>query len=153
MKLLVISDSHGSRAQIEKALELAEGFDALFHLGDGLRDLPACVYEAGKPVFLVKGNGDFTFGEPEEIVTILGGARVFATHGHRYGVKMGLERLDSAAVRHRAELVLYGHTHIPKYELRNGVFTLCPGSCSHYAPCCAIVTVGNGPVTAAMVKL
>ncbi len=38
-KLLVLSDSHGARDAIKRILKRAENVDALFFLGDGLRDL------------------------------------------------------------------------------------------------------------------
>ena len=35
------------------------------------------------------------------------------THGHKYGVKRGIEVAAEAAIRKGADLLLYGHTHVP----------------------------------------
>ena len=52
-KLLVLSDSHGGRAAIERVLmKESKSIDALIFLGDGLRDL-----ELALTVILAMGDG------------------------------------------------------------------------------------------------
>ena len=65
-KLLVLSDSHGGRAAIERVL-LKENanIDALVFLGDGLRDLEqALTPYPGLRAYSVAGNCDYGALEP-----------------------------------------------------------------------------------------
>ena len=59
---------------------------------------------------------------------LLGGKRIFALHGHTRQVKYGLQMLAEAAKEKQADLVLYGHTHMPKVDYIDGIYYLCPGS-------------------------
>ena len=115
MVLLVFSDSHGRRGNIEEAVKRQiKKPNAIIFLGDGLRDMSDA--EIGDiPVYEVKGNCDtmslFLNDAPDEQCLILGDKRIFFTHGHRYGVKSTLTPLISEAARREADIVLYGHTH------------------------------------------
>lgn len=53
---------------------------------------------------------------------------VFILHGHTRGVKHGAEELLCAAKEKCADIVLYGHTHIPKSEYIDNMYVMCPGS-------------------------
>ena len=46
-----------------------------------------------------------------------------------YGVKYDLDTISDAAAARGAQVALFGHTHIPVAERRNGVFLFNPGSC------------------------
>ena len=53
---------------------------------------------------------------------------VFATHGHRYSVKYGLDSLPNAAHFSGAGLALYGHTHIARIDYYGGMNVVNPGT-------------------------
>lgn len=115
MHIVVISDSHGKRSNIEEAIKRQiDKPAAIIFLGDGLRDM---IYaEIGDiPLYCVKGNCDFgLFSDgdiPSEQIIYLGGKRIFITHGHHYGVKSTLTPLISEAASRDADIVLFGHTH------------------------------------------
>lgn len=91
--------------------------DAVVFLGDGLRDLSYCEF-GDVPVLAVCGNCDtFTFfgkgNADDEIVMTLGGKKIMMVHGDRYAVKNGYGRIAAAADEKGADIVLFGHTHIP----------------------------------------
>lgn len=116
MDILVISDSHGRRENIEEAINRQiKKPDAIIFLGDGLRDM-TYAQTGDIPVYRVSGNCDmggfFSDNEvPTEQTVELGGKRIFFTHGHRYGVKSTLTPLISESATRDADIVLYGHTH------------------------------------------
>ena len=117
MRFLVCSDSHGRVSSLIDMLERAHTrrfpADAVFFLGDGLRDL-AYLSDAGLPIFRVAGNCDlFRTDAPDEELLTFDGYRILLTHGDRYSVKSGEERLIAAAAGKNADIVLYGHTHVP----------------------------------------
>ena len=130
-KLLVLSDSHGGRAAIERVLmKESKSIDALIFLGDGLRDLELALTLCPKlRAYSVAGNCDYGALEPTDGLAAFDGVVIFYTHGHMYGVKYDLDTLADAASARGAEVALFGHTHIPHAETRSKVFLFNPGSC------------------------
>ncbi len=122
MKLLVVSDIHGRYERLIDLMELHADADALVFLGDGVRDL----YRAGAnlypfTIYAVKGNCDVSSvfvsdgskDAPSELTFTLDGFRFYAIHGHTKAVKSSLTNAICAAVEKGADVLLYGHTHIP----------------------------------------
>ncbi len=160
MNILVFSDSHGSGDRIEAvAARQITPPDAIFFLGDGLRDL-AWLDLSGSRIFKVRGNCDFYGGDAEdEILTDLGGVRIFAAHGHRYSVKSGHSAMAARAATLGADIMLFGHTHTPVSEvLRAGdtvggvtlpkpLYVMNPGSIGAYGdPTFGTVTLRRGSI-------
>ena len=132
MKILVFSDTHG-RAQGMIDVISSEPHDLVVHLGDCVRD----VYEAQEAfpderIRHVQGNDlhDMLSSAPRREVFVLDKAVVLAVHGHDHRVSGGVSRLAETAQALGAKLVLYGHTHVPHIETRDGVTYFNPGSCS-----------------------
>ena len=126
-RILVLSDSHGY--PLNNLLMKAESLgriDAVFHLGDGYRDMDGFLTEFPL-LFRVGGNCDFFGGEREELVPLFG-KRFFLTHGHAYHVKSTLSLLKSRACEAEADCVLFGHTHTPHNEYDAGRLYLNPGA-------------------------
>ena len=98
-KLLVLSDSHGGRAAIERVLmKESKSIDALIFLGDGLRDLELALTQYPKlRAYSVAGNCDYGALEPTDGLAAFDGVVIFYTHGHMYGVKYDLDTLADAA--------------------------------------------------------
>ncbi len=123
MEALVLSDTHGRRYAIEAVLRQVNFRpEAILFLGDGLRDLS--VLSAREEwqmlsVYAVAGNCDSLFlfpaDAPEERMVQLGDTRILLMHGHTYGVRRGLGAAICHAAEWSADVLLYGHTHIP-YE-------------------------------------
>lgn len=62
------------------------------------------------------------------MVVNLGGRRILLLHGHKQGVKNGLQRLYYHALESKADAVLFGHTHIPEMRREGELFMMNPGS-------------------------
>lgn len=122
--LLILSDSHGRSDRVAEAIRRVKP-DGILFAGDGLRDFT--YVDLPCPLWAVRGNCDWltspliiggaaTEPETEEIIN-LGGIRILLLHGHTCGVKSGLGTAVSRAVSREADLLIFGHTHIP-LELR-----------------------------------
>ncbi|WP_335869149.1 metallophosphoesterase [Bacillus sp. 2205SS5-2] len=126
MRVLVVSDSHGS---IESLLELQQLYhgkvDEMFHCGDSELTNHD---EALKHFLTVKGNCDWNGDFPEDIVHAVKGTTFFVTHGHMYNVKMSLMNLSYQAIEHNADIVLFGHSHVLGVEFVDGILYVNPGS-------------------------
>ncbi len=129
MTVLVISDVHGRRDAVERVLEKHADVRTVLFLGDGLREVEGVADgHRSRTFIMVPGNGDFASMLPPARLEILGGKRVFLTHGHKYNVKYGLYTIEMAARERGADIVVFGHTHQPLREYVDGLYMLNPGS-------------------------
>ena len=148
MKLLVFADSHNLAGNMINAASQHLDATACFFLGDGARTAPDLQTTFPQiPLYLVQGNSDFGSFAPIDGLAPFGGLLFFYTHGHKFGVKRGPDKLCLAAQRLGADVALFGHTHTPFYEQRNGVHLFCPGSISFPQkgpPSYGIITIDNG---------
>ncbi len=129
MKIIVVSDTHGhNEAFLEAALSI-EKPDLLIHLGDYVRDAQEIANLLDIEFLTVKGNGDYAarnFNE-DELVEI-NGKKLFLTHGHRHYVSYDRDTLLKKGMELGADIILYGHTHIPLIEKEGNVLIMNPGS-------------------------
>ena len=144
MKILVFSDSHGSRNRMVE-VTAREDPDMIFHLGDGWRDAESLHRRFPKiPMYQVPGNCDYrTQADPECLVTVQG-FRILLCHGHTYGVKDSLILPSQAAEEMGLDAFLFGHTHRPLVSRRGETLFLNPGSIGDYQAFYGILTVGDG---------
>lgn len=149
MKILVLSDSHGNFNSILRALDRESDIQFVIHAGDiqrdvdDLRDLRPDLTCAA-----VAGNNEFFHSfsqDPSQRIFTLEGKRIFLTHGHLFSVKQTLSQLAQAARAAEAEICIFGHTHKPYLEERNGILFFNPGSSSNSY---GILEIQNGTVTA-----
>lgn len=147
MKLIIASDIHGSEVYCNMLLDayISEKADKLFLLGDILyhgprNDLP-CGYNPKSVIALlnnikndilcVKGNCDTEVDQAVLEFPILadysflhiGDKTIYATHGHVYN-ESNLPPLK------KGDILLNGHTHIPKYTKHGDYTYINPGSVS-----------------------
>jgi len=161
-RIIAVSDSHGDADALREAFEQARRcgrIDAAVFLGDGLGDFEAIRPELmgeGTACHAVRGNNDWRFDDPAEILFSLNGVKIYAAHGHMWHVKYGLERLWYAAREREAQVVLYGHTHRAQVDLEYGITFVNPGSVGErykngtaYAE---IIIEDNGFVNPSLVK-
>lgn len=130
MKVLIVSDSHGKNTQLDWVLKRVSPIDMLIHLGDleGSEDYIEAIAEW--PYELVSGNNDyFTDIEREKMIKI-GSYQVLLTHGHRQQVYSGTETIKKWAKEKGADIVMFGHTHMPLLEIEEDITVLNPGSIS-----------------------
>ncbi len=128
MRILVMSDMHGRKNNFEKAIEAQPTAKNVIFLGDGAS---AAESESGffpdRKFHIVSGNCDFASSLPTVGILEINGVKILITHGHTYRVKYGTEALFEGAKAAGVQLVLYGHTHIPKIEYTNGIYLVNPG--------------------------
>jgi putative phosphoesterase len=139
LRIGVISDTHGDSIGTENALRQMEQVDVIFHLGDYVKDIDVINRRFSGKVYAVQGNCDqlsVSAAErakyPTEILVTLVGKRIFATHGHNYRVKDGLNALYCKGLEIGANVVLFGHTHSPTIIKVEGMVIMNPGSISQH---------------------
>ena len=150
---VILSDSHGRYKNVQKIAPLFSENDYIVHLGDGSSDMRPYLSQYPEKLFVMKGNCDFSYGM-EETVIEAEGLSVLCCHGHRYGVKRGLETLAARAKELNCEIALYGHTHRAGIETVDGVLCINPGSVGEYAaPSYCYLVLHKGKATPTIVEL
>ncbi len=141
----VISDTHG-RLRAEAIIAL-EGCDVIFHAGDVCSPLIIPQLAELAPCHAVAGNCDDDDSLPLTSLQVVAGLRVLVHHGHL--------RVDEAAFR--PDIVITGHTHVPKIEQDGPVLRLNPGSAGprRFNPpvTLARITGRQGRVSARLISL
>ena len=137
----VVSDSHGSLPSLERAFEAMQPIELLLHAGDYCRDARAFAKKRRLQAEWVCGNCDMEFNTAEERVLHLMGHTILLTHGHRYNVKRTMDELCARAGELKADVCVFGHTHIPLLERIGDCLFLNPGS--PHVPRTGIPTCAN----------
>lgn len=128
MKILIVSDTHGRMDNLRKTIERVSPIDLLIHLGDfeggedDIEEISLC------PTEFISGNNDFFTELPKEKLIRIGKYTVLLTHGHRYGVNFSTSGIVEAARKNDADIVMFGHTHVPMIDLSESIWVINPGS-------------------------
>lgn len=148
MKVLVFSDSHGETEYMMEAVRREEPY-AVVHLGDHARDADKLDRAFPlMPLCRVKGNCDLgDLDNPTERMIQWGNCKIFASHGHRYGVKGGAMNFYYAALEQGAQVALFGHTHRACCEEINGLWLLNPGACGGRTPTYGIINIEEDSIS------
>ena len=121
MILGVISDTHGLLRP--EAVEALRGSDRILHAGDvGDPEILEALAQIA-PVTAIRGNVDtdpWARALPETEVVEAGGVSIYMLHD--------LGQLDLKPEAAGFRVVVYGHSHQPKIEEKNGVLYFNPGS-------------------------
>jgi putative phosphoesterase len=117
----VISDTHGLLRP--EAVAALRGSDHIIHAGD-VGD-PAILGKLAEiaPVTAVRGNVDHgTWAERISATNVLeiGEVSIYVLHN--------IQELDVKPEAAKFAAVIYGHSHVPKQETKNGVLYFNPGS-------------------------
>jgi putative phosphoesterase len=121
MLLGLISDTHGLLRP--EALKALQGVDQILHAGDiGAPEILSALAEIA-PVTAVRGNVDT---EPWSLT--LPETELFETEGVTIYMLHDRSKLDLKPEAAGIAAVIYGHSHQPKIEEKNGVLYLNPGS-------------------------
>ena len=147
MKMMFISDIHGSAVWLERVMEKAkeEHPDQLVMLGDFLYHGPRNPLPEGydpkrvaeilnlhkQDIVAVRGNCDAEVDQmllefsmmADYAMLYLDGLRVYVTHGHGF-------HMEQLPPLRENDVFIQGHTHLPVAECRDGIYLLNPGSIS-----------------------
>ena len=152
MKLLVFSDSHSSLWFMRQCVASVKP-DGIIHLGDHFQDGTAIAEENENiPIYQVYGNCDGFYGMmPEDSVKLctIDGVRLLLTHGHRFQVKNGLDKLIDYGKAQGVQGILYGHTHVAhNCRDKDGLLILNPGAAGSGGGSAAVLEIIGGKISA-----
>lgn len=114
----------------ESVAQMGE-IDLLLHAGDGAHEIQRLArFFPSLRIRAVGGNCDYLSYFDRELVISAEQCKIFLTHGHLYEVKKDLGRLVSRGRELGADLVVFGHTHLPVVHREEGIILFNPGSLS-----------------------
>jgi putative phosphoesterase len=114
LRIFVLADTHNRLP--ESVRKMAKGADEIWHLGDVCAEAILDELRAiGPHVTVVRGNCDSNFEWP--LVLDLG----------RGGLKLRLQHVPPDRPPDDVDVLLHGHTHVPRNERRGRVLFLNPG--------------------------
>ena len=138
-KLLVFSDSHGDVSAVKAVFAWAvdhlppkDSICTVAFCGDGLADLQQAADATGfySDWKLVGGNNDYSFSLASSTVFDFADHRFFMCHGHRHNIYSNFHTLAAAGRASEADIVLFGHAHVPVKYTEDGILIVNPGSIS-----------------------
>lgn len=127
-EIAVVSDSHGYIEGIRDFLPALGQVDALYHLGDYADDAVPLAGMLNCGFVAVRGNCDPFSDAPKKTTVDWHGHRFLLLHGHTVSGRLSLVY---AAKEARADVVLFGHSHVPSIETVDGILLLNPGSLTY----------------------
>lgn len=144
MSIFVLADTHNKLP--EKLLTLAQDADEIWHLGDVCAEWILDELRAiGPAVTVVRGNCDSNSDWPLVVDLV------------RAGKKIRLQHIPPERPPENVDIVLHGHTHVPRNEKRTGVWFLNPGCVTRpnrgEAPSVAWLEIVDGKINWRLIDL
>jgi uncharacterized protein len=162
----VVSDTHCPEfldRLPDRLFEALRGVDRVLHVGDITG--PETLAELGRiaPVEAVRGDHDRTLGElPFSREVIVEGKRIVVVHGNRsrwleepqtllWTLSLGYIRPHAGLARALsrrfpgADVILFGHTHRPHIETRDGILLFNPGGVHQWNAATTVKRLGQKP--------
>lgn len=128
MRIGVVSDTHGDLYVLKQVVAAAGPVEHWLHAGDHYQDGWKLAEISGLPVTVVAGNCDRTTAVLVDEYVKLAGKTIWLTHGHRHHVKYGMQDLVWWGSQYTADIVIFGHTHVPYCGWHDGILLFNPGS-------------------------
>lgn len=134
MKVGIVSDTHMPRKSKQLPKVLKDGLrdvELILHCGDWTSEEVVAMLESIAPVEGVAGNGDEAaiisrFGWSK--IVRAGGISIGIVHGHLGKGTTTPQRALNTFRSPGTDLIVFGHSHIPFKECREGVVLFNPGS-------------------------
>ena len=143
-RIFVLADTHNRLPQ--KVNELAKDADEVWHLGDVCTEVVLDELRAAGPrLTVVRGNCDSNPNWPLVLDLVRG------------GLKLRLQHVPPDHSPDDVDVVLHGHTHVPRHERRGKVLFLNPGCVTRAnqgaPPSVAWLEIGDGKLNWRLVPL
>lgn len=121
IRAAVISDTHGLlRPEVEHILQTC---DMVIHAGDFDNQMIFHKLNISRPLYTVRGNNDGSWADQLPLI------RKFTLNGVRF--LMVHDRSDLPGDLGDAQIVIFGHSHMPYCRKQDGRLWLNPGSCGY----------------------
>ena len=128
IEVIIVSDNHGSYHGLAKIVDYHINSDYFLHCGDSNLEPKD---ELMARFVAVKGNTDIIYNYQEnEFVELETEERILITHGHKFAVGFGMDKLLTYAksLEKIPNMIFYGHTHKVDVQMLDHILIINPGS-------------------------
>jgi putative phosphoesterase len=158
IRIAVLADTHiprRAKALPEAAWEVVRSADVIVHAGDVLTEKFLGELRKEAPVHAVRGNNDIELEVLQETIELsLEGVNVAVIHDS--GGKTGRQKRMRKRFP-KADIVIFGHSHVPMNEETEGLLLFNPGSPTDKrmqpVATMGLIEIDNGKVKAQIVEL
>jgi len=138
LRIFVLADTHNRLP--ENVKKIASDADEIWHLGDVCAEpIFDELRGIGPHITVVRGNCDTNFEWPTVVDLVRG------------GLKFRLQHVPPNRAPNDVDVVLHGHTHVPRHERRENVLFLNPGCVTRpnrgSLPSVAWLEIADGEIT------
>ncbi len=162
VRIGVISDTHfisTNKVRLpKKVFEVFNGVDRIFHAGDVISQDVLKQLSKVAPVYAVRGNMDLSGATktlPETIVDVIEGMKIGLIHG--WGPPHGIKERIREKLPSDVRVIVFGHTHHPEMEEKDGIFFFNPGSATDKVytlyNSVGLLTIDSGKVEGEIIEL
>lgn len=127
MKVMILSDSHSMKKNDLLKIMASNDADYYIHCGDIYMPFNGLEKEN---FYHVRGNNDQK-DSVEDLTLSIDGLQFYIVHGHLYHVDHGIQELEHYAKKHHIDVVCFGHTHQPFYQVKDNITYINPGSVTY----------------------
>ncbi len=164
VRLLVVSDTHGELDNVKKLIEKAQELkpDIVIHLGDDSPDAEP-LKQLNATLYVVPGVYEPHYKDPStkrRLTIEVEGLKILLSHTDTKHQNDPPEERDPQEVINSGEVdvLLHGHTHIPKVEIRNRKLIINPGHLKTtdkkgYPPTFALIDIDKDKVCVKILEL
>lgn len=130
MRIVVVSDSHRRMGNLFDIIEMHKDSAELFiFLGDMDNDFDEILMVYPNLRYMrVAGNNDWSSRHPLFREIMLSGKRIYFCHGHTHHVKHGYQDIINHCKNIKADICLFGHTHMQFTDYDDGLYIMNPGA-------------------------
>lgn len=156
MKIVIFSDTHGRQDLMKQIIEKEKPFEVMVHAGDMEDQVSGVLGYTDYQIRIVAGNCDYGLGYSRELFFDLDRYHVLLIHGNMCGSihcnpAQSIESLKNYARNKGADILIFGHTHVPKMERDEELLCINPGSLSlprqeNHKPSYAVLKIENGKI-------
>lgn len=124
-RLIIFSDVHKQKARLDSILKEHKGASLFISLGDS--ELKSRYLE-DNDIIAIKGNYPFDAGFTYEHEMRIENKKFLFVHGHKYGVRHGIEKLYERMLESNIDFAFYGHTHVAAFDTVDNRYLINPGA-------------------------
>jgi len=159
MRILVFSDTHNNFSQLKRIIDKHNDIDTIIHAGDCTDEIDDIrLLMPNKIIFNVSGNCDYYSAAKSKITAKIENKLIFIRHGHTENVKNSLYEIIAMANAENADILVYGHTHIPYVNKQGNLHIINPGSLTqprgeHRHPTYGIIEILGDDITCNIIEV
>lgn len=152
MRIVVTSDNHGLKRELNQVREKYPNAAAYIHCGDSEMTNHELNGWAS-----VRGNNDYYAELPASRVVNLGSHKIFVTHSHLYPYFNTMSYMVNEAKNNGCDILCFGHIHRFVDEVVDGIRVINPGSMRYNrdgsTPCYALIDIEGDEIFVSRIDL